>query len=601
MKNVIFILVDSVFSECMGSGRTKASSTPFIDMLAKNGFYASNVYSYGPYTDAATIGLYCANPTLENYGYFYGINTAPYNHFKLFKQAGYETIGMFYPYYLLSSKTRKDIDWPIYTGGFKYESVWGGKLKYYKDKKDIDGLNDLEYKLIEKCMDLVFDCWLGFYDDISNEYSAKIVCTLKDETIGGRGVDGLRKEYKLFKNDTKQYIDTLLDLGMNHPLAKVNEFDYGKDVDKAFLREIYKRHKEEMRLISRTNIKYAIKNSPFRVKKAIWHLKKYVKTHNSNDLRYVANYGMLLFSNKMMVDRSLKQRNWQEVASLNKQIETLSEVLKNRNDDTKPFYASIHALEPHHNISYFSFDSFDHKLIDEEFDYVTSILSDLGTDFCGNVIYQLSLRYVDLCIKRLVDNLKKIGVLDNTVIALVADHGTSYTFNPLRNTVVNTFHKENYNIPVMIWASDMTIKKKTDLLYMSDDIMPTVMTAAEISHDMLKGKDMLSDDLGRQYVLTEYMGPGVPDMVTKRIWMSIRNNNYVIAYKLRIDEKFKKEEPFLIYDLENDKEELLNKKEIKNNEIVYLQNIVQNRFEQIKDNTEKFLDNIEQISFSKSL
>ena len=595
MKNVIFMLVDSIYSECMGCGRTEKSSTPSIDKMADEGFYANNVYSYGPYTDAATIGLYCANPTLENYGYYFGINTAPYNHFKIFKDAGYETFGLFYPYYLISSKTKKKIDHPIYTGGFKFESVWGGKLQYYKKRKDQVGLTDLEYKLIIKCMYMVFDCWLGFYSDIQNADYSVIVSTLKDTTLCGSGLAGLKSEFEAFKKDPIAYVDNLLDLGMAHPLAKVNEFDYGKKDDKTFINEIYKKHSKELSCISKVNIKNALINSPFRINKAIKQVKEFFFSHNSDNLRYFANYGMLLFSNTMMIKRSLKQRNWQEVASLNKQIEVLIEALQKRNDTSKPFYASIHALEPHHNISYFSFDSFDHNLVDEEFGYIMSLLPCLGKDFCGNVIYQLSLRYVDLCIKRLVDNLKKLGIIDNTVIVLVSDHGSSYTFNPLRNTVVNTFHKENYNIPVMIWSQNMENNTKTDSLFMSDDILPTVMYYAGLKGNSLNGHNMVENINGRSFVITEYMGPGVPDMINREVWISARSKNYVIAYRVPINKNINLERPTLMYDLRNDPNELCSKILTDDNEIRSMKSAIYRRFMKIQANTKMFLDQLDKI------
>lgn len=93
MNNVITILVDSVFSECISSRKTKASSTPFIDTLLKDSIYTPNMYSFGPYTNAATKGLYCSVPTLEDYGYYFGINASEYNPYRLFKENGYETYG----------------------------------------------------------------------------------------------------------------------------------------------------------------------------------------------------------------------------------------------------------------------------------------------------------------------------------------------------------------------------------------------------------------------------------------------------------------------------------------------------------------------------
>ena len=296
-----------------------------------------------------------------------------------------------------------------------------------------------------------------------------------------------------------------------------------------------------------------------------------------------------------MIKRSLKQRNWQEVASLNKQIEVLIEALQKRNDTSKPFYASIHALEPHHNISYFSFDSFDHNLVDEEFEYIMSLLPCLGKDFCGNVIYQLSLRYVDLCIKRLVDNLKKLGIIDNTVIVLVSDHGSSYTFNPLRNTVVNTFHKENYNIPVMIWSQNMENNTKTDSLFMSDDILPTVMYYAGLKGNSLNGHNMVENINGRSFVITEYMGPGVPDMINREVWISARSKNYVIAYRVPINKNINLERPTLMYDLRNDPNELCSKILTDDNEIRSMKSAIYRRFMKIQANTKMFLDQLDKI------
>lgn len=597
MKNVIFILADSIISDCMSNGRTLKSSTPFIDKLASQGFYANNVYSYGPYTDAATIGLYCANPTLENYGYYFGINTSKYNHFKIFKNAGYNTFGLFYPYYLISSKTKKDIDNPIYTAGFKYESVWGGKLKYYQDIKKTRELSDLEYKLIEKCMNMVFDCWLGFYSDIEDSHSACIINNLKDDSIKRTGLVGLNKEYNKYMSNPRDYIDDLLSLGLNHPIAKINEFDYGAEKYKKFLKEIYKKHNREMKTISRVNYRYALKNSPIKASKATKQMMKFLSSRSKEDLRYFINYGMLFFANNMMIKRSLADRSWQEVASLNKQIEVLIKAINDRTDKNTPFYASLHALEPHHNISYFSFDSFNHELIDEEFRYFMPLLNGLGDDFSGNVIYQLSLRYVDLCIKRLVKELKRNDLLNDTIIVLVADHGSSYSFNPLRNTVVNTFHKENYNIPVMIWSNDMKQSQKmyNSSFFMSDDILPTVLSIAGLDNSMLKGHDMTKDIQGRPYILTEYMGPGVPDMLTREIWMSIRNNNYVLGYKALINKCIDLDKPNVFYNLKKDKNEYFNSKTVNNNEISELKKLINNRFLEIKQNTYDFIENIDSI------
>ena len=257
MKSVITILIDSVFSKCIGKGVTEISSTPFIDKLAKQGIYAPNVYSFGPYTDAATKGLYCGQPTLDDFGFYYCINGSKSNHFRIFKERGYETFGFYYPYYLLSEKTEQYIDHSIYISGFLYESVWNGKLKQYGDIKNREGLTDFDYQVLEKCLDMVFQCWIKFYNNLGNqEYSNLIVNRLKEPNAGEeQGAEALGKEYNKYLINKRKYIDSVLVEGMNHALAKINDYNFDKHINtdllknavyreqKTFFNEIYKKNK----------------------------------------------------------------------------------------------------------------------------------------------------------------------------------------------------------------------------------------------------------------------------------------------------------------------------------------------------------------------
>lgn len=603
-NNCITILIDSVFADCISSKKTSLTSTPFIDEIAKSSLVADNIYSYGPYTDAATIGLYNGIPTLSNFGYYYGINSSDYNHFRVFNENGYETYGLFYPYYLLSSKVRKYINHPIYTCGFKYSSVWNGKFEYFSKIREKRNLTDFEYKMMEKCVEMVFNCWIGFYEEINkNAESQIIVKTLYDKTINGLGLSQLKIEFKKFDNNRRDYINELLTLGMNHPLARVNEFDYGKECDKQFLKEIYKRHKKFIRKLKIRNFFCNVRNTSFSVKKAIKSIYRFILTRDKVYLRYIANYGMLLFSPQMMIKRSLKQRNWQEMASLDKQINTFFENIDCRSEKNVPFYASLHVLEPHHNISFFSFDCFDIKQIDSEIEYISPLIDNCGRKFGGNLLYQLSLRYVDLCVKRLFEGLEKRGMLEHTTIALVADHGSSYFFNPLRTHVVNSFHKENYNIPLLIFNQHLNkgIIGKYNGYYMSEDILPTLFGINGIPcPKQMKGHKIYESHSDRAYIITEYMGPGVPDMVNKEVWMSVRNSNYVIAYTNSINVKMNLNKPVVVYDLKNDPNELHNiastisiKNLVENEDVNEMLLALEKRFEEIVRNRDSIMANFD--------
>lgn len=606
MNNSITILIDSVFAECISENKTEVSSTPFIDKLAKKSLVAKSIYSYGPYTDAATIGLYNGIPTLSNFGYYYGVNSSDYNHFRVFHEAGYETFGIFYPYYLLSSKVRKYIDNPIYTGGFKYRSVWEGKFEYFAKIRETRKLTEFEYDMMFKCLDMVFDCWYGFYHDLEeNHDSAVIVNTLYDQSIGGTGKKQLLYEIDKYKNDRKAYIDELLSMGMSHPLASINEFDYGKTCDKNFLETIYKRHKKFISKLECKNIICNLRNNRFSFSKACRGIAKYLKTRNKAELRYIGNYGMMLLSPQMMKKRSLEKRDWQEMASLDKQINVLLEALDRRENHETPFYASLHVLEPHHNISFFSFDCFNMDQIDKEIDYVYPVVEECGGKFSGNLIYQLSLRYVDMCVMRLYEELEKRGLIENTTITLVADHGTSYFFNPVRTHVVNTFHKENYNIPLLIFNKHMpeTICKRFDGMYSSEDILPTLFSINGVKcPSQMKGRVIFSNNSDRDFVITEYMGPGVPDMINRDVWMSARSNKYVVAYINSLNQHLDVKKPAVLYDLQDDPNELYNiaskniESYFENEEFVAMTKALEYRFEEIKRERDYIVDNFKNFT-----
>lgn len=56
-NNVIFFFVDSVTWNYVGKNRAYVSPTPFLDSLRSESLVTTKLYSYAPYTDAATRSL----------------------------------------------------------------------------------------------------------------------------------------------------------------------------------------------------------------------------------------------------------------------------------------------------------------------------------------------------------------------------------------------------------------------------------------------------------------------------------------------------------------------------------------------------------------
>jgi arylsulfatase A-like enzyme len=553
LNNVIFIIVDSVFSDCLGRGRTDESSTPFIDSIIKDSLIARNVFSFGTYTDAATKGLLCGNRTLDDYGYQFSINSSDYNHYRLFKENGYETFGLYYPYYLIGPKVEQYIDHSIFTSGFIYGSVWFGKLKYYSEK---NALTDTDYIVLEMTVKLMFECWLLFYKNAENVESRKIIFRIKDNNKDGYPL--LLEEYECFEKGKKQYIDEMLRLGMEHPLAQINDYDIDRIVDKDFVLSIFKKYRSFFSEVEKKEFFLNLKNNHINIGMLFGGLRGLVDDKYNEEFRLVASWIMSIFGSRFMRHASQRQM-WQPEVSMMTQINAILSSLDKRDNSEIPFFVSMHTEEPHNRIAYFTYDQDDEKLVNEELNYLLPLVEKPGKQFRGHLTYQLSLRYVDLGIKRLFEGLEKRNLLSDTTVLITADHGSSYTLYPLRGTVTNNFFIENYKVPLLIWKKNNKMAGLYDGMYQSCDILPTLCDVVGIeSKEVFSGESIIDLPSGRDFVITEYMGPGCPDMMERDAWMSVIDRNYLVAIRAKLNSKIGLEDIDEIYDLIIDPEQLVN-------------------------------------------
>jgi membrane-anchored protein YejM (alkaline phosphatase superfamily) len=134
--------------------------------------------------------------------------------------------------------------------------------------------------------------------------------------------------------------------------------------------------------------------------------------------------------------KQINDKIWQEIPSARKLIDKTIETIDNF-DLEKNNFLFVHLLDPHERVYFFTYDSDDSNLIDEEFVFFNNYINNLDSSFKGSLIYQLSLLYVDNQIKRLFEFLKKKNIEDKFTIVILSDHGSSYTYNPIRKNVVN--------------------------------------------------------------------------------------------------------------------------------------------------------------------
>ena len=113
--------------------------------------------------------------------------------------------------------------------------------------------------------------------------------------------------------------------------------------------------------------------------------------------------------------------------------------------------------------------------------------------------------------------------------------------------------------------------------------------------DDVIGHSMLDETIPKKdYVITEYMGPGCPDLLSRPIWFSIRDKRYAIGYKVGIYQEFEDGELCEVYDMEKDPCGFYNVvKSIRHDDLHYLLRHIKDRFEEVKDDTAVFIERIE--------
>ena len=128
----------------------------------------------------------------------------------------------------------------------------------------------------------------------------------------------------------------------------------------------------------------------------------------------------------------------------------------------------------------------------------------------------------------------------------------------------------------------------------SKDVLPTLMDVLglELCHEF-KGRSMLREEQARPYVISEYMGPGCPDMLRRQIWFSARDENYIIAYKVGVFEPFDSGELAEVFDLSKDPNQFYNiNDKIDRSKIEYLLEPLKERHAEICRDTELFIDKL---------
>ena len=534
--------------------------TPFLNELKKNNVYIDDMYSQAPYTEAANMGIYCGQDTLQNGGYMFRYKYAPKTIFEAMKEKGYRTYyNDFQPQCHISSVIR-GIDDIYYSVGFDLGALWNYRLKHYSNLFKDGKLNGNDYTALYEIFNDNFIGWLHFVDNIIDiDKSIELIINNDPSYDATKVKKQVEYEYQLFNNNKKKYVDEVLLEGTNHRLFSIQPFRQVEKIkDRKFYKSIKHIFKPVCKKVRKYDFKFNKKNCKGIFKGANRKLFQFIKKPNAINLKNYVKASLLSINQLFDVDLYKRiNKNYDYFKNAPSLKTHIDHYIKWRKNTTDPSFCFMHVDDIHNPEVFFTYDTEDVELLKMEKEAAMDVLNNIPSDYTGSLSHDLSLRYIDGVIKYFYNEMEKNNFIENTIILICADHGFSFSGNPLRDSAVVNLYLENYNIPCIITGTGLE-NKKIEGLFESKDIPATLCYLADgIIPIEFSGKNVFVSK-GYDKLIIEYCGGGCPDLSRRELKMAAFDKKLFVGCCLKLDEDLTFDKISELYDLEKDPKQLDN-------------------------------------------
>lgn len=578
-KNVLFFIIDSVTAEHLDETPYRHTPMPFLNKLKERCVIATQLYSQGPFTESAIIPLLSGVEMLNSGGY---LQKFKYRRTVLqeFQASGYETfINHYYPT-IYPTYSFPGVDARHHQSFFQFAEVWSYRFSYYAPLFLENKLSETEISMLE---DILYDNFIAWIHITEQLLQRSNLVSILNENADLEGLDQdllkIQQEYKTFQKDPKQYLTQLFTQKQDHILFQIPVRTSNRRVDPQVQREVCRRYRPIFDQIYKTNKKKNLRNLPFplgRLSRALIH----GDFHSA--YQYAAMYRNAVW------DKDLYDRIGKNYSTFKAAVPAINfinhylEWLDNRND-SRPYFAYLHVDDAHAPESFFTTNSSDFSQLDNEFSAIQDYIAHLPKRYHGSLTSDLSLLYMDHCLEHLFYELKQRNILENTAIVITADHGFSYSYDPIRDRYVNTPHRENYHVPFLIYDESLTPEIRTGF-YESKDVAPTLLDLCNLPiPPQMTGLSILSHE-GRDHAFIEFMGGGCPDMLRRPIVLGVRTDAYSVITNIFIFDSFENVKITDVYDLSRDPQELHNiVSSVNHSKISYELSLLEARFNALRE------------------
>ena len=253
MKNILFLIIDAMTNAYVDVDKAY-SPTPFIDSLKANGISCTNMYSQGPYTEAALTPFYTGLDNLSNGGNFYRGNEVDKTTFEYLSESGYDVISYTQPL-IFPDAMHRGINEERYGVSYFISAVWDYRLTYFQELYKSGEIKSFDYERIYKIMDANFAFAIKYYEEYrDNSRKFDFISKFTGEFELEKNLSIIKSEYKNYLKDKRFYIEELFKQGMSHNLFTIEKIDMNSKADNEDIyKKIFAKYQDFFKEISRVN------------------------------------------------------------------------------------------------------------------------------------------------------------------------------------------------------------------------------------------------------------------------------------------------------------------------------------------------------------
>lgn len=541
--NVIFVVVDALCFDSLHRRVGDRWVMPHLRKLAETDNAWDNVYSLAPYTEAALVSLLGGTRTMERGGYFFGNAGCDTPMMERYHDAGYRTFMTYSPYVYSKAYLRGVTDM-VYTRHYSILPLFMYRLDSFSDALDRGILTDQQFLAAVVLIGEALDTWWGQVEAVlQKKPSAALIASEYAEASAQQTMPLLVEHKRSFENDPMAYTRKVLQAGRNHELVALSAA-YNKKAPLPLLNEAKRAYQGELERCQE------LVSEVTRSVRLDW---PYLFSTLRSDKGGLEDFRGLLsrfreYKHERLVAGYLDSLgpDSKVEASAPRQLSCALQWMAERDAEGSPFVAYLQMLDFHLPSVFHTVDSEDWSEVSEEIQEAIGLLESIDEGYSGNILTDLSAYYVDQKIGAFLDQLDE-ELHSDYVLVVTADHGFPCYDDPPRPYIYNQTYSEAFHVPFLV-----RVRGRAPL----PEVEKGPVSNLEFLNALAEG--VLFDvrgHIGEGYVISEYGGPGCPDMTDKEVWYTYIDGDCRISAECKLSEPLGARHVKAVMDLRSDPEE----------------------------------------------